>query len=670
MEPHGARTDVPGLEQLVPKQGRRPGDRYVRIVSPRREFRRADGHYVATEAAMLPPGYTGRVLAGIRRALFGRPLATEAEGSERLSVATGYAILASDNISSSAYATEEAMRVLALAGVAALSLTLPIVAVLAVVVLSQLQVIKAYPNGGGSYIVTSDNLGRLPGLVAASSLLIDYVLTVAVSTAAGVAAITSFAPGLHDMRVPLGLAFIALLAIGNLRGIREAGMIFAIPTYVYVLSLAGLIAYGLYRVVSGDVPGPAIAPDPVPTTGIAALSVLLILRAFASGSVALTGAEAVANGVPSMKPPETRNASTTLILMALTFGTIFLGLTFLAQAIGVVPDQHEQETLNSLVTRSLVGDGFPYYLVQLSTAVILALAANTGFTGFPRLAAVLANDRFMPRHFADRGERLAFSFGILVLAALASVVLVAFSGSVTALIPLYTIGVFLAFTLSQTGLVRRWLRLRPRGWKLTAAINGVGAVVTGVVLAITTVTKFEHGAWMVLIVMPLLVLLLHGISTHYTAAQDSMVVEDLREELPKLPEPMVIVPVARLDRTAVRALTFASSISDHVRAVHIATSHETAAAFQQRWDAWASSANVPLEVIVSPYRSLVAPLLTYIARVGQNRDPPPTIVVSQFVPRHWWEFFLHSQTAFRLKLALLFRPDTIVIDVPYRPRES
>src|SRR6266550_544370 len=650
MDSHGERGDLPGLEQLVPKQGRRPGDRYVRIVSPRREFRRAEGHYVATDAAILPPGQTGRILAGIRHKLFGRPLATEAEGSERLTVATGYAILASDNISSSAYATEEAMRVLA------------------VVVLSQLQVIKAYPNGGGSYVVTSDNLGRVPGLIAASSLLIDYVLTVAVSTAAGVAAITSFAPSLHDMRVPLGLAFIALLAIGNLRGIREAGMIFAIPTYVYVLSLAGLIAYGLFRVVSGDVPAAAIPTDPVPATGITVLSVLLILRAFASGSVALTGAEAVANGVPSMKPPEPRNASITLILMALTFGTIFLGLTFLAQAIGVVPDQHEQETLNSLVTRSLVGDGFPYYLVQLSTAVILALAANTGFTGFPRLAAVLANDRFMPRHFADRGERLAFSFGILVLAALASIVLVAFSGSVTALIPLYTIGVFLAFTLSQTGLVRRWLRLRPRGWKVTIVINGVGAVVTGVVLAITTITKFEHGAWMVLIVMPLLVLLLHGISTHYTAAQYSLVVEDLREDLPKLPQPMVIVPVARLDRTAVRALTFATSISAHVRAVHIATSHETAAAFQQRWDAWA--ANVPLEVIVSPYRSLVPPLLTYIERVAMNRDRPLTIVVSQFVPRHWWEFFLHSQTAFRLKLALLFRPDTIVIDVPYHPRET
>jgi hypothetical protein len=369
-----------------------------------------------------------------------------------------------------------------------------------------------------------------------------------------------------------------------------------------------------------------------------------------------------------MKTPETRNAAITLVCMALSFSAIFLGLTFLAQAIGVAPDQNELETLNSLVTRSLIGDGPGYYLVQVSTAVILALAANTGFTGFPRLAAVLANDRFMPRHFADRGERLAFSFGIVVLAGLAAIVLVSFGGSVTALIPLYTIGVFLAFTLSQTGLVRRWFTLRPRGWRVTATINGVGAVVTGVVLLITTITKFEHGAWMVLLVMPVLVLLLHAINTHYTAAQDSLVLEDLREELPTLPSPMVIVPVARLDRTAVKALTFASSISEHVRAVHVATSRETAESFQRRWDAWA--AKVPLEVIVSPYRSLVPPLLTYIERVGTSRERPLTIVVSQFVPRHWWEFFLHSQTAFRLKLALLFRPDTIVIDVPYHHRAA
>jgi amino acid transporter len=604
--------------------------------------------------------------------VFGRPLETEAEGTERLSVATGYAILASDNISSSAYATEEAMRVLALAGVGALALTTPIalaiVGVLAVVVLSQLQVIRAYPNGGGSYVVTSDNLGRLPGLVAASALLIDYVLTVAVSTAAGVAAISSFVPAIRDIRVEIGLAFIAVLVIGNLRGIREAGMIFAIPTYVYVVSLVGLIAYGVFRVVTGAVPAAAVPPDPAPAQGIAALSVLLVLRSFASGSVALTGAEAVANGVPSMKTPETRNAAITLVCMALSFSAIFLGLTFLAQAIGVAPDQNELETLNSLVTRSLIGDGPGYYLVQVSTAVILALAANTGFTGFPRLAAVLANDRFMPRHFADRGERLAFSFGIVVLAGLAAIVLVSFGGSVTALIPLYTIGVFLAFTLSQTGLVRRWFTLRPRGWRVTATINGVGAVVTGVVLLITTITKFEHGAWMVLLVMPVLVLLLHAINTHYTAAQDSLVLEDLREELPTLPSPMVIVPVARLDRTAVKALTFASSISEHVRAVHVATSRETAESFQRRWDAWA--AKVPLEVIVSPYRSLVPPLLTYIERVGTSRERPLTIVVSQFVPRHWWEFFLHSQTAFRLKLALLFRPDTIVIDVPYHHRAA
>jgi amino acid transporter len=664
--------EVPGLERRVTQRGRRPGDRYVRIVGSRKDFRRAEGHYVATEAAIQPPGGFGRVLMGLRRRFFGQPLGSEAEAQERLSVSTAYAVIASDNISSSAYATEEAMRVLALAGVAALALTLPIalavVGVLAVVVISELQVIRAYPSGGGSYIVASDNHGRIAGLVAASALLIDYVLTVAVSTAAGVAAIGSFVPGLQEMRVPVGLFFIGLLVVGNLRGIREAGMIFAIPTYLYVISIVGLIGYGLFRVIGGDIPPAAIPPDPFPPDGVTALSLLLVLRAFSSGSVGLTGAEATANGVPSMKPPETRNASITLVLMATTFATIFLGLTYLAQRIGVAPSLHEQETLNSLVTRSLVGEGPAYYAVQVSTAVILALAANTGFTGFPRLAAVLANDRFMPRHFADRGERLAFSFGIIVLAAVAGGVLVAFGGSVGALIPLYTIGVFVAFTLSQSGLVRRWARLRPPRWRLTAAVNLTGAIVTGTVLVITIVTKFEHGAWIVLVVMPVIVLILHGINVHYRTTHDSLVLPDLRRGLPSLPEPMVVVPVARLDRTAERALTFASSISKHVRAVHIATSHESAQVFDQRWNTWA--AKVPLDIIVSPYRALVPPLLKYIERVGSTRERPLTVVVSQFVPRHWWEFFLHSQTAFRLKLALLFRPDTIVIDVPYHPRAS
>ena len=389
------------------------------------------------------------------------------------------------------------MRILALAGVGAFVFLTPIaiaiVGVLAIVILSQSQVIQAYPNGGGSYVVASDNLGTLPGLVAASALLIDYVLTVATSTAAGVAAISSFVPFFYDERVPIGIAFIGVLMIGNLRGIREAGLVFAGPTYVYVLSIGALIVYGIWRVASGDIPVAATPPRPFPPEGLELLSVLLVLRAFASGAVGLTGSEAIANGVPSMEPPEKRNATITLVVMGTLFGTIFLGLTLLAQAIGVTPDRSEQETLNSLITRSFVGKDAFYYVVQVSTAIILALAANTGFTGFPRLASVLANDRFMPRQFAYRGERLAFSFGILALALVSAVVLALFQGSVTLLIPLYTIGVFLAFTLSQTGLIRRWRRLRTPGWQWRAAINAIGALVTALVLIVVIIAKFTEG---------------------------------------------------------------------------------------------------------------------------------------------------------------------------------
>ena len=559
------------------------------------------------------------------------------------------------------------MRILALAGIGAFVFTTPIaiaiVGVLAIVVLSQSQVISAYPNGGGSYVVASDNLGTLPGLVAASALLVDYVLTVATSTAAGVAAISSFVPVFYDQRVGIGLVFIGVLMIVNLRGVREAGIVFAGPTYFYVLSIGALIVYGIFRVATGDIPAAAVPPDPFPREGVEALSVLLILRAFASGSVGLTGSEAIANGVPSMEPDERRNATVTLVIMGTFFATIFLGLTFLAQSIGTVPDRSEQETLNSLITRSLVGTGPFYYVVQLATAIILALAANTGFTGFPRLASVLANDRFMPRQFAYRGERLAFSFGIVALALVSAAVLAIFNGSVTQLIPLYTIGVFLAFTLSQTGLIRRWRRTRETGWQWRAGINGIGAVVTGVVLIVVIVAKFEQGAWITLVVIPVLVSLLLSIHRHYTRVQDALVLERLDEPLPSPRPPVVIVPVGRLDRAAVQAIAFARSISPAVKAVHITTSAESAKEFRDRWEHWAGK--VPLDIIESPYRSLVPPLIKYIDGIDRSDDRPVTVVLASFVPHNWWEWLLHSQNAIRLKASLLFRPNTIVIDVPY-----
>ncbi|HEU5287974.1 MAG TPA: APC family permease, partial [Candidatus Limnocylindria bacterium] len=554
------REEPPGLEERVTRPGTRPGDRRVRIVRPSAaEFRRRGGHYVATTDALSSRNRGGRLYESVRRFLLGERLTSEQEAGERLSKKTGLAIMASDNISSSAYATEEAMRVLALAGAGALVLTMPIAlavcVVLAVVILSESRVIRAYPNGGGSYVVAKDNHGVIPGLIAASALLIDYVLTVAVSSAAGVAAISSFIHPVADHRVLWGLALIALLTLGNLRGIREAGVLFAAPTYVYVVSLFGLIVVGLVRVLGGDTPAPVTPHESFPVEGMEALTALVVLRAFASGSVGLTGSEAVANGVPNFKPPEPRNAATTLVIMGSLFAILFLGLTYLATTIGIRPDRSEIETVNSMLTRSIVGDGTPfYYVVQIATAVILLLAANTGFTGFPRLASVLADDRFMPRQFAFRGERLAFSFGIIALALMSALVLVAFGGSVTNLVPLYTIGVFVAFTLSQSGLVRRWRRLRNPGWRTSMVINSFGAVVTFVVLIVVAYTKFTYGAWMVLVVMPILVALLYGINRHYTSVADALTLASPDEPLPVVKPPVVIVPVARLDRATLQAV--------------------------------------------------------------------------------------------------------------------
>jgi amino acid transporter len=665
--------DAPSLEERNTAAGSKIGDRRVRIVRPAAgEFRRRGGHYVATPRVDAAESRLGRALEAGRRVLFGARLTSEEEAGERLSKKTGLAILASDNISSSAYATEEAMRVLAIAGAAALALTMPIAiavcVVLAVVILSESRVIRAYPNGGGSYIVAKDNHGVIPGLIAASALLIDYVLTVAVSSAAGVAAISSFVPAVHDHRVLWSLGLIGLLTIGNLRGIREAGVIFAAPTYVYVLSLLGLIAYGLFRIASGDVPSPVAPRDAFEPTGLELLTPLIVLRAFASGSVGLTGSEAIANGVPNFKPPEPRNAVITLLWMGTIFGTLFLGLTYLATHIGIVPDRSELETVNSMLTRSLVGDGTPfYYLVQVSTAIILLLAANTGFSGFPRLASVLADDRFMPRQFAFRGERLAFSFGIVALALMSAAVLAAFHGSVTELVPLYTIGVFAAFTLSQSGLVRRWWRLRDPGWRLSMVINTFGTIVTGTVLVVVVYTKFFFGAWMVLLVMPILVGLLFAINRHYRSVHDALMLERPDEPIPTLKPPVVIIPVARLDRATLQAVAFARSISPTVRAVHIASTAESAKEFARRWKRW--TAEVPLDVIESPYRSLLQPLLKYIEAIDKRDDRPITVVLAEFVPRNWWEFILHSQTALRLKLSLLFRPNTIVIDIPYHTED-
>jgi len=663
----------PDLVQRHVVRGRLPGSRYVRIVTPRDgDFKhRAPGYLVAEERVLDGEGRAGRVLGSMRALLIGRRLRSEQEIEDRVGVVKGLAVFASDNISSAAYATEEIMRVLLLAGAGALALTMPItigiVVVLAIVVTSYQQTIRAYPNGGGSYIVASDNLGPVSGLVAAGALLTDYVLTVAVSIAAGVAALTSIFPGLFDLRVTLGVVFVALLCLGNLRGIRESATIFAAPTYVYLGAMFGLLGYGLFLAATSGLPSYAPPADWIPSGTGEGLGLVLLLRAFAAGSVALTGTEAVSNGVPAFAPPEPKRAQRVLILMGLCFGSIFLGISFLAGQLGIVPDPSEQETVVSQLTRTIVGSGTPYhYLVQIATALLLVLAANTAFADFPRLASILARDRFLPRIFQFRGDRLAFSTGIVLLSVVSALLIVAFSGSVTNLIPLYTIGVFIAFTLSQSGMVRHWWRLRATEphWRLRAAINGIGAVTTAIVSVEVAVAKFALGAWMIAVLIPVLIALMWAISRHYRTVGDALTLERPDVPLPRVAVPHVIVPVARLDRAALHALAFARSISGDVTAVHVANDASSAERMRERWRA--RDDGLALVVIESPYRALLPPLLAYVdARARQDPERPITIVLAEFVPRHFWEYVLHNQTALRLKLRLFFRPNTVVVDVPY-----
>jgi amino acid transporter len=653
--------------------GGKPGSRYVRIVRPSARLfeRRQPGYLVAAEQVLEPQGLLGRAYDAGRRVLIGRRIPSELESQERVSIPKGLSVFASDNISSSAYATEEIMRVLILAGAAALTWTMPltigIVIVLAVVVTSYQQTIRAYPGGGGSYIVANDNLGRIPGLTAAAALLTDYILTVAVSIAAGVAALTSIFPELFPLRVQLGVAFIAILCIGNLRGVRESATIFSAPTFVYLASIFGLIGYGLALYLTNSLPGYEAPADWHEAHGSETLGLLLILRAFASGSVALTGTEAVSNGVPAFKPPEARNAGVVLLLMGLFFGSIFLGMSFLSTELGILPDPSEKETVVSQLTRTLVGkDTVFHYLVQLSTALLLILAANTAFADFPRLASILARDKYLPNQFRQRGDRLAFGAGIIVLSLVAAALIVAFDGSVTALIPLYTVGVFMAFTLSQGGMVKHWFKLRDQqpGWRWRALINGSGAAATAIVAVVVGVAKFALGAWMVLVLIPIQILVMSGIRRHYLHVQDSLQLLTPDSPLPEVQEPHVVVPIANLDRAALQALAFARSISRDVVAVHISNDPDGSPEIRDQWERWGQQ--VQLVIVESPYRSLIAPLLAYIDGVDRGDSSRPiTVVLSEFVPRHFWEWLLHNQTALRLKLHLFFRPNTIVIDVPY-----
>ena len=648
--------------------GRRIGDRRIRVARPLSPYFRyaGPGTVTARPAATVPSHALGRFSARARRLLFGRPLASDEEAEERLSIPKALAVFSSDNLSSVAYATEAIMFTLLAAGTSAFWLTIPIsvviVAILGIIVISYRQTIRAYPTGGGSYIVAKENLGTTAGLVAAAALLVDYVLTVSVSVAAGVAAITSAFPEISaDLRVPIAAAFIVGVMVVNLRGIRESGTVFAIPTYVFLVSMLALIALGIGRSLLGDVPH----VDDVRAVAVPAesLGILLLMRAFADGCSAITGVEAVSNGVPAFTPPEASHARTTLAIMGVLVGVMFLGMSWLAGVVGAVPSEHE--TVISQIGRAVFGSGVAYYVLQLSTMGILVLAANTSFADFPRLASLLARDGFMPSRFAFRGERLAFSTGIVALALLSIVVLATFRGRVEALIPLYAIGVFTSITLSQAGMVVHWRRDRGDGWRRSIAINGAGAVATGIVTVIFAVAKFALGAWLIVIIIPLLVGAMVFVGRQY---QRRRVETEVRRESvigPPRRHQRVIVPAADVTRDVVQAIRFGRTMSDDVTAVHVTDDLVAGERIRARFDR--QLPGVPLVVVESPYRSLVAPLVRFLEETAEDSGEDVVVVLlPEYVPRHWWERFLYNENGQRIQKALLGRANILVAEVPFR----
>ena len=609
----------------------------------------------------------------LKRLLIGQSLPTSAHAEQRLSKAAGLAVLSSDALSSVAYATQEILTILILAGGAALSLSLPIasaiVCLLAIVVLSYQQTIRAYPNGGGAYTVSKENLGLYPSLTAAAALLIDYVLTVAVSISAGIDALTSAFPGLQPVSVWLCLLATTLIMVANLRGVKESGQLFMVPTYTFVVSIFLLVGVGLLKQATGQVtPVTAV----VETAGtLQPLSLFLILRAFSGGCTAMTGVEAISNGVLAFKTPEWQNARITMRYMGLLLGAMFLGLTDLAHAYRIYPSQ--EETVISQLGHQILGHGsfaWFYYVIQGATLLILLLAANTSYADFPRLSSLLAQDSFMPRQFSHLGERLVFSNGIVVLSALAALLLVVFQGRTDALIPLYAVGVFTSFTLSQTGMVVHWFKERTQGWRTSAVVNGLGALATTVVLAVIVITKFLLGAWLIVVMIPLIVALFLAVRRHYRYVAERLSIQDLapRHYIPR-PKTVVIthpaiVIVGQLNRGTVEALDYARSIADEVVAVHVDTGLTNRQRLEQRWQAL--EADIPLTILDSPYREIVAPIIEFVQRYeAMHPGVLSTVIIPTFVTKTLWDGILHNQTAFFLKTALLGKRCRVVTTVRY-----
>lgn len=610
----------------------------------------------------------------IKHAVFGRPLPSERLEHERLNKKTALAVLSSDAISSVAYATDQILFVLGgTIGIAAVGYVFPISAVivglLVLVGLSYRQTVFAYPGGGGSYTVARENLGVMPGLVAAAALLTDYLLTVAVSISGGVAAMTSAYPALVPHTVLICSLSIVLLATVNLRGVRESGAAFSLPTYAFIVMILVLLGMGAFRHFAGhelaSIAAPLAADRPAPAGG--GLSPLtgfalfyLLLRGFAEGCAAMTGTEAISNGVMAFKAPAQRNAAITLGWMVGILALFFLGVSWLAQHYRVMPTAHE--TVLSMLGHRILGGGPLYYALQYTTFAVLVLAANTAFADFPRLAGILAHDRYMPRQLAARGDRLAFSNGIVALAVMAWVLVWLFRGDTNALVPLYAIGVFVCFTLSQAGMVMHWRRTRDAGWQWKATLNGVGAAATGLVSIIQVVTKFTAGGWIIAIIIPAIITMLWAIHRHYVAFS-----EDIRflGQSPIMPlQHTVVVPVNGITKATAAALVYATAISDEVIAVYVDVDQRDTRQAAAEWDAW--DIGVPLAIVPSPYRSILKPLVEYVENLRMvSPGQLVTIVVPEIVPKHWWEHLLHNKTALYIRTAFLFRPNVVVTAVPY-----
>ncbi len=631
------------------------------------------------EAGYTPP-------RSLRHWLIGRPLSTADAPHQTIGKGIGLAVFASDALSSTAYATQEMLVILAAAGTIAFGYVFPIsiaiVVLLVIVALSYEQVIHAYPDGGGAYIVAHDNLGRFYALIAASALLTDYILTVSVSISSGAAQIVSAFPALHPYRVPIAVTAVFLITLINLRGVRESGTAIAIPSYFFIIMLYALVGTGLIRYFFGSLGG-VVDPPPLETLGpLAAITPFLILHAFSSGTAALTGIEAISNGITAFKEPRSKNAGITLIYMAAILSTLFIGISFLTGKVHAVPS--EQETVISQLARTIFnGQGILYLAIILATTVILILAANTAFAGFPRLGALMAKDGFLPRQLTYRGSRLVYSYGIVSLALIASVLIVIFQASVTRLIPLYAIGVFLSFTLAQFGMARRWWKsgkLKPedelvesgstlhyeKNWQTKMFANGFGAFCTAVVMVIFAVTKFRDGAWVVLLLIPLLVVMLQMINRHYRNLANRLSLEKFGGPPPQAVRHRVILPLSGVHQGSLEALRYARLLSNDVTAVHISIDPVETEKVKRRWEKWGEGTR--LVIVDSPYRLFLEPLLGYLEEIIAQRQPNETItiVVPEFVPAERWHSLLHMQTAKLLRSELLSKPGVVVTNVPYQ----